>query len=127
SVGGVGSGYGQGGGGSVVMVALFGAGWGISQIFFGLAVEAVGIALAFSIILGIAAVVGSLIPLIRLHPEKILTAGGAAVLAGIALMLIGIGLFAVAGRRRGTGFGGGATGQPAICQGLFFFLISRLC
>jgi len=122
----LGSVYAQAGVAPVVMVALFGAGWGISQIFFGLAVEAVGIALAFSIILGIAAVVGSLIPLIRLHPEKILTAGGAAVLAGIALMLIGIGICAVAGRRREAVLGGGATVKRSIGKGLFFCLISGL-
>jgi len=122
----LGSVYAQSGMGPVVMVALFGAGWGISQIFFGLAVEAVGIALAFSIILGIAAVVGSLIPLIRLHPEKILTAGGAAVLAGIALMLIGIGICAVAGRRREAALGGGPTVKRSIGKGLFFCLISGL-
>src|SRR5262249_61561787 len=92
--------YAQAGVGPVVMVALFGAGWGISQVFFGLAVEAVGIALAFSIILGIAAVVGGLIPLIRLHPERGLTPGGIAFLLGIFLGLVRIWICAFAGAVR---------------------------
>src|SRR5271168_4199516 len=54
-----------------MIVLACGAGWGASQVFFGLAVDAVGIALAFSVILGISAAVGSLIPLVREHPEKI--------------------------------------------------------
>src|SRR5262249_42091946 len=86
--------------------------------------EAVGIALAFSIILGIAAVVGSLIPFIRLHPEKIFTAGGAAGLAGIALVLVWICVCAVAGWRGGTAFGGGPPGQTVDWKGAL--LLSHL-
>src|ERR1035441_3358643 len=56
----------------ILTVAAFGAGWGIAQVLFGLAVEAIGIALTFSIVLGMSAAIGSMIPLIRLHPEKIL-------------------------------------------------------
>lgn len=122
----VGAVYAQAGVGPVVMVALFGAGWGISQIFFGLAVEAVGIALAFSIILGIAAAVGSLIPLIRLHPEKVLTPGGIAVLLGIALVLVGIAVCAVAGRRREAAVGQGPVATRSLGKGLLFCLISGL-
>jgi len=118
--------YVQAGAGPVVMVALFGAGWGISQIFFGLAVEGVGIALAFSVILGIAAAVGSLIPLLRLHPEKVLTSGGLAVLLGIALVLVGIGICAVAGRRREEALGQGPTEKRSLARGLLFCLISGL-
>ncbi len=118
--------YAQAGTGPVTLVALFGAGWGISQIFFGLAVEAVGIALAFSIILGVAAVVGSLIPLIQLHPEKVLTPGGIAVLLGIALMLAGISVCAVAGRRREAALSEGPIGKRAVGRGILFCLISGL-
>jgi L-rhamnose-H+ transport protein len=122
----IGAVYAQAGAGPVVMVALFGAGWGISQIFFGLAVDAVGIALAFSIILGVAAVVGSLIPLLRLHPEKVFTPAGIGVLFGIALMLLGIGVCAAAGRRREKALGEGPVGKRSIGKGLLFCLISGL-
>jgi L-rhamnose-H+ transport protein len=68
--------YSQVGMGPVWIVAACGAGWGISQVFFGLAVDSVGIALAFSVILGIAAAVGGVVPLVRDHPDKIFSPGG---------------------------------------------------
>jgi len=90
-----------------MIVLACGAGWGASQVFFGLAVDAVGIALAFSVILGISAAVGSLIPLVREHPEKIPTSGGMMVLLGIALVIAGVSVCAVAGRKREAALGQG--------------------
>ena len=110
----------------VLTVAAFGAGWGISQVFFGLAVDAVGIALAFSVILGISTAVGSLIPLIRLHPEKAFTTGGMAILLGILLVLAGVGVCAVAGRMRESALGSGPSGKPSIGRGLIFCTLSGL-
>ena len=113
--------------GLVLTVAAFGAGWGVAQVFFGLAVEAIGIALAFSLILGIGAAVGSLIPLIRLHPDKIFSAGGIGVLAGVALVIIGVSICAVAGRRREAALGGPASSaQPSMARGLIFSVFSGL-
>ncbi len=78
----------------------FGAGWGVAQVFFGLAVDAIGIALTFSLVLGTSAAVGTLVPLLRLHPERLNTAAGHGVLAGVALVLAGVLVCAVAGRLR---------------------------
>lgn len=86
--------------GLIAIVAACGAGWGISQIFFGLAVEGVGIALAFSVILGLAAAVGSLVPLLQQHSDQIFQSLGLQVFAGVILVLIGVGICAVAGKRR---------------------------
>lgn len=119
--------YSQTGSGIVFTVAAFGAGWGVSQIFFGLAVDAIGIALAFSVILGISAAVGSLVPLLRLHPEKILSAGGLGVIAGVALVILGVGVCAVAGRRREAAVGAGpAAGKTSVGRGLLFCVFSGL-
>jgi L-rhamnose-H+ transport protein len=118
--------YAQAGAAPIVTVAACGAGWGISQVFFGLAVEAVGIALAFSVILGISAAVRSLIPLVRLHPDKVFTGAGLAVLLGIALVLVGVGVCAAAGRRREAALGQGPAGKPSVMKGLGFCLISGL-
>lgn len=84
----------------VTQVALFGAGWGVSQVFFGLAVDAIGIALTFSLVLGTSAAVGTLVPLVSLHPERLNTSAGHGVLAGVALVLLGVLICAVAGSRR---------------------------
>src|SRR5437868_10591480 len=92
--------YAQTGLGPALLAACFGAGWGISQIFLGLAVEGIGMALSFSVILGLSAAVGSLVPLLRLHPNAIFEKGGITVLSGVALVLLGVGIAAFAGRRR---------------------------
>ncbi|HLJ90817.1 MAG TPA: L-rhamnose/proton symporter RhaT [Candidatus Angelobacter sp.] len=92
--------YRDAGPGPVLVVAAFGAGWGVAQVFFGLAVEAIGIALTFSIVLGISAAVGSLLPFVRLHPEKLFTPVGCGIVAGVILVIAGVAICAVAGRRR---------------------------
>jgi L-rhamnose-H+ transport protein len=84
----------------VLEVVSFGAGWGVAQVFFGLAVDAIGIALTFSLVLGTSAAVGTLVPLLRLHPERLNTPPGHGVLVGIALVLAGVLVCAVAGMRR---------------------------
>jgi len=111
--------------GVIVTVASCGAGWGISQVFFGLAVESVGIALAFSVILGISAAVGSVVPLIRSHSEQIFTTSGLEVLGGVALVIVGVGICAVAGRRREAAQGRSLDPNKAsVMRGLLYCMIS---
>jgi len=109
----------------IVIVAACGAGWGISQVFFGLAVESVGIALAFSIILGIAAAVGGLFPLIRYHADKLFAPSGIDVLVGVALVIVGVGICAKAGRKREAALGQAVDAKKAsMMRGLVFCFIS---
>ncbi len=109
----------------IALVAACGFGWGFSQVFFGLAVDAIGIALAFSIILGLSAAVGSIIPLIRLHPEKIFSTVGVGVLVGVGLVILGVAISAVAGRRRERAQGTGAN-QGSMTRGLILAFLSGL-
>ena len=81
-------------------VAGFGVGWGLAQVFFGIAVEAIGIALTFSLVLGTSAAMGALIPMLLLHPEKLHTPAGHSLLVGIGLLLLGVAICAVAGTLR---------------------------
>jgi L-rhamnose-H+ transport protein len=118
--------YRESGLGVVAAVAACGAGWGISVVFIGLAVEAVGVAVSFSIMLGLSAALGSLVPLVFLHADKIATPAGVSVLAGLALMLIGVGTCAVAGKRREMALGAGAPGKPSIAKGLTFCVLGGL-
>lgn len=92
--------YREAGLGIFCVVAIFGAGWGVAQVFFGLAVDAIGIALTFSIVMGISAALGSLVPMFRLHPEKLNTSAGHQLLFGVAIMLAGVAVCAAAGRMR---------------------------
>ena len=109
--------------GTVAAVAACGAGWGISVIFIGLAIEAVGVAVSFSIMLGLSAALGSLVPLVLLHSDKIATPAGMKVLAGLALVLIGVSVCAVAGKQRETALGAGVAGKPSIIKGLIFCVL----
>src|ERR1700739_3714721 len=83
---------------AILEVCGFGAGWGIAQVFFGLAVDMIGITLAFSIALGTSAACGSLIPMVSLHREHLNSTAGYAVLGAITVVLVGVSLCAAAGR-----------------------------
>jgi L-rhamnose-H+ transport protein len=119
------SAYAQAGTEVVSMVAACGAGWGIAQVLFGLGVETIGIALTFSVVLGLSAAVGSLIPLVRLHPDKVFSAAGLAVMSGVALVLIGVSMCALAGRWREAGLGA-SKARTSIGKGLVFCTLSGL-
>lgn len=49
--------------GTLVIVSVFGVGWGIGAVTFGLGVAAVGLSLGFAVILGLASFAGAVIPL----------------------------------------------------------------
>ena len=85
---------------TILEVCGFGAGWGVAQVFFGLAVDMIGITLAFSIVLGTSAALGSLIPMLLLHQDHFNSAAGYAVLGADALVLFGVALCAAAGTMR---------------------------
>lgn len=108
----------------ILEVCGFGAGWGIAQVLFGLAVDMIGITLAFSIVLGTSAAVGSLIPMVSLHREYINSRAGYAVLGSIAFVLLGVMLCAAAGKIRERPSSPSRSSQKRTSQGL---LLAVLC
>ena len=82
----------------LLLVVGCGVGVGLAQIFFGLGIAALGIALNFAIAIGLSTVLGSIVPLVAKHREMILTTKGMVILAGVALVLVGIVFCAVAGK-----------------------------
>ena len=108
----------------ILEVCGFGAGWGVAQVLFGLAVDMIGITLAFSIVLGTSAAVGSLIPMVSLQRESVNSTGGYAVLGSIALVLLGVMLCAVAGRLRERASAQAISSQERPSRGL---LLAILC
>jgi L-rhamnose-H+ transport protein len=108
----------------ILEVCGFGAGWGVAQVFFGVAVDMIGITLAFSIVLGTSAALGSLIPMVSLHRENLDSAAGYAVLGSIALVLLGVMLCAAAGRLREKPSAQAVSSQKRTSQGL---LLAFLC
>lgn len=84
----------------LVRVAVFGLGWGVGSVFFGLGVEKVGIALGYGIILGIIASVGAIIPILVNDPSQFRTPQGHALLYGLGLVIFGTIFCALAGHQR---------------------------
>src|SRR5579859_704853 len=87
-------------GAAIAEVALFGFGWGVGSTLFGLGISRVGMALTFAIVLGITASLGSLLPLIVLHPNQLFTRQGYSLLAGLMIVILGIVMCSIAGHRR---------------------------
>jgi len=84
----------------LIWPTLFGLAWGAGSIFFGLGVEAVGLAVGVSVIMGLIAVVGSLLPLLIYHPEQFGSTAGHLIALALAIMLFGIVLCGLAGSAR---------------------------
>jgi L-rhamnose-H+ transport protein len=83
-----------------MMPFLYGAGWGVAQVLFGLAVIRIGMALSFAITIGLSAALGSLVPILLRHPEFLISGRGPILLLGIFLMIAGVVACSWAGRRR---------------------------
>ena len=84
----------------LVVLALFGLGWGVGAILFGLGMERLGMALGYPIIMGLIASLGALIPLLLFFPQSLFTSKGLFLLTGMALVIFGIALCSIAGSRR---------------------------
>jgi len=76
----------------IVVPILFGAGWGIAQVLFGISVQRLGLGLAYAIIIGLGAALGTLVPLLTQHRSQVDRVVLMEVLAGVAIMGIGVSL-----------------------------------
>jgi L-rhamnose-H+ transport protein len=86
--------------GAFIMPFLFGAGWGVAQVLFGLAVLRIGMALSFATTIGLGAALGAIVPILLKHPAVMKTPHGVALLGGVFLMVAGVIVCSWAGRRR---------------------------
>ncbi|HBE79053.1 MAG TPA: hypothetical protein DDW65_14950 [Firmicutes bacterium] len=75
---------------TIIPVFLFGVGWGISNIGFGISLRELGMALTSVIVIGIASALGTILPLIIYHPESIWKPVGLCISSGALLSVIGI-------------------------------------
>jgi L-rhamnose-H+ transport protein len=81
----------------LLIVILNGAGWGAGSVLFGLGVDALGMALGFSMMTGIYTALGTLVPLVVLTPDLVWTQNGLLIIAGNFVTIVGVVLCAVAG------------------------------
>jgi L-rhamnose-H+ transport protein len=68
---------------------LFGVGWGLGALAFGLGFRYLGLAITYAIVLGLASSVGTLIPLLVLTPEQVITRQGITLIVGVVIALVG--------------------------------------
>jgi len=79
---------------------LFGAGWGVAQALFGLSINRLGMALTYAIIVGLGALLGTVVPLLVKNSRVTGTSRGALIFSGIVVMVAGIVLSSWAGKMR---------------------------
>jgi L-rhamnose-H+ transport protein len=112
---------------SIWLAALLGLGWGCGSACFGLGVREVGMGLAFSIVAGLSGAFGSLIPWfsspVKTYDYSVL------LWSGVFIMLIGVGICAVAGRERERALGAQdreKRGQKQFSVGLTICIIGGI-
>jgi L-rhamnose-H+ transport protein len=90
---------------------LFGFGWGIAQVTFGLSIARVGMAMAFAIVVGLSSLLGSAIPLAALHPGDLASRPGAVLLASAVFLVAGLALYVSADQKRESHARGAASSR----------------
>jgi L-rhamnose-H+ transport protein len=84
----------------LILPLIFGFLWGIAQTTFGIGLKALGMALAFSVVAGLGALVGSFLPILLMNPADLFRPRGLLLMASLPILLFGLYLYAQAGRRR---------------------------
>ncbi len=100
-----------------------GFGWGIAQVLFGISVVRLGLALGFAIILGLGGMLGTLVPVMVQRPEVLTTSRGGLLLAGTAVMLLGVAVCGYAGRQREMAETAGAHRPKSVYTGALVLAI----
>lgn len=110
---------------ALLRTALFGFGWGVGSVLFGLGIVRVGLAMAFAIIISLAAGTGSLVPLAVLHPDNVLSKQGGYLILGLLLVGVGLFLYSRAGAlREATGRMAGFAATTSYRQGILICVAS---
>jgi len=117
-----------------LMALAFGLGWGIGAIFWGRAIQIVGVALGVSLMMGMTSIWGTYGPLLINEPQQLLQSGGIVLSLGMLAMLVGVVLCAIAGKKRETDLTGAAASAASptprsaalFALGLLFCFLSPL-
>ena len=73
---------------------------GFAQVAYGIALVAVGISVAVSVVSGVSCVTGALVPMLFLQPADLLRPGVFLLLVSLPILLAGVALYGMAGHRR---------------------------
>jgi L-rhamnose-H+ transport protein len=84
----------------LVRTFLFGIGWGLGSVTFGLGLHMAGLSLGYTILIGVIAVTGSLIPMLIHDPGSLLLPGGIVIILAMLVTIAGAALCGTAGAIR---------------------------
>lgn len=82
------------------LIGICGFAWGVAQVLFGLAIDMIGVTLSFSIVLGLSAAVGSIVPFVQIALRRGLVSTDLLFAAALTIVLIGVFVCASAGSIR---------------------------
>ncbi|NUQ62789.1 MAG: hypothetical protein HUU20_09885 [Pirellulales bacterium] len=86
--------------GVIALVFIFGMLWGVANVLFGQGIHLLGIGLAFPITIGLSVAIGSLATLAAKDPAALASGGGIVTVLGVAAIIAGVSVCAVAGVQR---------------------------
>jgi L-rhamnose-H+ transport protein len=89
----------------ILILLVFGAGWGVGAVLFGIAMDRLGMSVGYPLIMGLIACLGALIPLALSNPEALFAKKGLLVISGTALAIVGMTLCSVGAAKRDAGAG----------------------
>lgn len=105
------------------LAAFYGFLWGVGGILFGVSVEKTGISITYGIVMGLAASMGSIIPLFQID-GAFSQPSFPIILIGVALLLVGVAITAIAGVQRDKLKAGAASDNKAIRMGVLIAVAS---
>jgi L-rhamnose-H+ transport protein len=114
----------------LVVVLLFGVGWGVANIAYGIGLKMVGLAIGTAIVLGLNNAIGTILPIIIYKPGQFLQPVGLTITTGVLVMILGIIICAIAGSKRDkilnlpTSESSKATKKSSFGKGLIICLVA---
>jgi L-rhamnose-H+ transport protein len=116
--------------GVIAKTFLFGMGWGIGSVCFGVALSLVGLSLGYTIMMGLIAITGSLIPILIHQPQNLLKPGGLVILGSMLVTVLGVICCGRAGAMRekeNHPSGNSDKRQSGFGLGLLICLVAGIC
>jgi L-rhamnose-H+ transport protein len=84
----------------VWMIYVFGVVQGSGALAFAYGITLMGLSLGYSLMISLIAVTGVMVPLVLGHRDQVFTVGGLTLMLGVGMLIAGVSLSGVAGRRR---------------------------
>jgi len=110
---------------NLLVISLFGIGWGIGAILFGIGMDKLGMSLGYPIIMGLIASLGLLVPFLFFFPEELLSRKGIMLIIGTILIIFGIVLCSRAAIEK-TSSDSGNKGKSKTISGIIIAVLAGI-